>query len=119
MAIKDKLSKDFLEALEAVESIFFMLSFVKHSFQEKDFTYYLEFKKDTTIVELLFGPPEFQLEMIIYTTKGEFELKDLFEIPVIRKWVNNNRYIQLNDRNIKDELVWFIELMKVSLAEVE
>lgn len=57
--------------------------------------------------------------MIIYTTKGEFELKDLFEIPVIRKWVNNNRYIQLNDRNIKDELVWFIELMKVSLAEVE
>jgi hypothetical protein len=119
MAVKDKLTQDFLKALEEVERVLSLISFVKHSFQEKGLAYFVEFKKHNTIVEFLFGPPEFQIEMIIYTSKGKFAFRDLLEIPVVRKWVDDNRYVQLNERNIKNELMWFVELMKVSLKEVE
>ena len=119
MAVKDKLTEEFLEALKEIESTLFMLSFVKHSFQEKGLAYFFEFKKNNVILEFLFGPPEFQIEMIIYTSKGKFAFRDLLEIKTIWKWVNDNRYVQLNDRSIKDELNWFVELMKVSMAEVE
>lgn len=119
MAVKDKLTEEFLEALKEAESILLTLSFVKHSFQEKSLAYFVEFKKDNVFLEFLFGPPEFQIEMIIYTSKGKFAFRDLLEIKTIEKWVNDNKYVQLNDRNVKDELMWFVELMKVSMSEVE
>lgn len=119
MAVKDKLTEEFLQALKEVEGIFSIMSFIKHSFVERGFAYFVQFKKSNTIIEFLFGAPEFQIEMIIHTSNDEYAFKDLLEIPAVEKWVNENRYVQLNKRNIRDELMWFIELVKVSLIEVE
>ena len=101
MAVKDKLTEDFLKALKEVESVLLLISFVKHSLQEKGLAYFVEFKKGSTVVEFLFGPPEFKIEMIIYTLKGKFAFREMLEIQAIGKWVNENRYVQLNARNIK------------------
>ena len=119
MAIKDKLTEEFLQALKEVEGVLSKMLFMKHSFFEKGFAYYIQFKRDRTIVEFIFGAPEFQVEIIIYTSKGEFAFKDLLEIPSISNWVENNRYVQKDGRNVKNELLWGIELMKVSLTKVE
>jgi len=95
------------------------MQFERDSFIEKGFAYFAKYKKGDCIVEFLFGPAEYQVEMIIYTSNGKFAFKDLLQIPVINEWVNSNRYKQRNGRNVKDELFWFIELLKYSLPIVE
>ena len=120
MILKDNLTEDFLRALKEIEAILLMMKFKRHSFFENGPAYFVEYRKDNnTIVEFLFGPSEWNIEMIIYTSKGKFAFKDLLEIPAIAKWVNDNRYKQENGRNVKSELLWFVELLKVSLPIIE
>ena len=120
MAKINNLTKEFLEALNEMEVVLVKLLFKKHSFFEKGLAYYIEYiKQNNTRIEFLFGPSDWDIEMIVYTSKGKFAFKELLSIPEINSWVNNNRYKQENDRNIKNELLWFVDLLKVSLPYVE
>jgi len=120
MAIKDKLTEELLKALKEIEIVLLILHFKRHSFFEKGLAYYVEYRKENnTRVEFLFGPADWNIEMIIYTSKGKFSFKDLLNIPEINRWVNDNRYKQENGRNVKNELLWFVELLKISLPMVE
>lgn len=120
MAIKNKLTEDFLKTLNEIEIVFLTLLFKRHSFFEKGLAYYVEYRKENnTSVEFLFGPSDWDIEMIVYTSKGKFAFKDLLSIPEINRWVSDNRYKQENGRNVKNELLWFVELLKVSLPLVE
>jgi hypothetical protein len=120
MAIKDKLTEEFLIAIHDIEIVLLSLLFKKHSFFEKGLAYYIEYKKGkNTKVKFLFGPPEWHIDIVIHTSKGDFEFKDLLNVTEINRWVNDNRYKQENGRNIKNELLWFVELLKVSLPFAE
>jgi hypothetical protein len=120
MAIKDKLTEQFLQALKEMQETLLTMLFKGHTFHEKGLSYYIEFRKENnTRVDFMFGPSDWNIEMIIYTSKGKFAFRDLLEIPTIQKWVNDNRYIQENGRNLKNELLWFVELLKVSLPLLE
>jgi hypothetical protein len=70
-------------------------------------------------VEFLFGPSDWLVEMMVYTVKGKFEFKDLVGIPEIDGWLNDNRYKQESGCNVKNELLWLVGLLKVSLPHVE
>jgi hypothetical protein len=119
MTTKDKITSDFLGSLNECEEILFAMSFKSHSFYENGPSYFIKYKRKNTIVEVLFGPPEFEVEMIIFTAKDKFAFKDLLQIAAIVAWVNDNRYIETNGRNIKNELLWFIDLLKFSLPIIE
>lgn len=121
MATKDKLTEEFLQALSEIEAMLLGLRFKKYSFFEKGLAYYIEYQKENNSrIEFLFGPPEWDIEIIICTLKGKFAFKDLLIIPEINNWVNNNRYKQENKvRNLKNELLWIVQLLKVSLPLVE
>ena len=120
MAKIDKLTAQFLKALNEIEIVLITLLFKRHSFIEKGLAYYIEYRnKNNTSVEFLFGPSEWGIEMIIFTSKGKFAFKDLLSIPEISSWVNNNKYKQESNRNIKKELEWYIDLLKVCLPYVE
>lgn len=120
MAKSDKLTEEFLKALSEIEIVLLPLLFQKHSFFEKGLAYYIEYRKENnTRVEFLFGPSDWDIEMIIFTSKGKFAFKDLLNIPEISSWVNKNRYKQENGRNIKKELEWFVKLLEVCLPYVE
>lgn len=121
MAKVNNLTDEFLKALDEIEIGLLVLFFKKHSFFEKGLAYYIEYRKEinNTRVEFLFGPSDWVIEMIIYTSKGKFAFKDLLEIPAIKKWVIDNKYKEENGRSLKGELVWFIELLKVSLPYIE
>jgi len=56
--------------------------------------------------------------MIIFSKEGKFAFKDLLEIPNVAVWVNNNRYRQAGERNIKSELLWYVQLLKVALPVI-
>jgi hypothetical protein len=120
MAKINNLTEEFLEAINEIEIVLLALLFKRHSFFEKGLAYFIEYRKENnTRVEFLFGPSDWAIEMIIYTSKGKFAFKDLLSIPEINSWVNNKRYKQENGRNIQNELEWFVELLKVSLPNVE
>lgn len=121
MVKKIKLTEEFLKALDEIEIMLLALFFKRHYFFEKGLAYYIEYKKEynNTRVKFLFGPSDWSIEMIIYTSKGKFAFKDLLSIPEIYNWVDKNRYKQVNDRNVKNELEWFLDLLNVSLLYVE
>lgn len=120
MAKINNVTEDFLEAINEIGIVLLALFFKRHSFFEKGLAYFIEYRKENnTRVEFLFGPSDWDIEMIIYTSKGKFAFKDLFSIPEIISWVNHNRYRQESSRNIKNELEWFVDLLKVSLPYVE
>jgi hypothetical protein len=119
MAIKDKLTDSFVKALKEIEDSLSLLLFKPCSFEKKGYAYFVQYKKGDSILSFLFGPSDYQIEMIIYTSKGKFAFKDLLQNPSISTWVNMNRYTQENERNLKNELLWFLELLKYSLPFVE
>ncbi len=119
MAIKDYLTEEFLTAIEEVEKILFLMDFHAYSFEEKGPAYFIKYKRGETIVEFLFGPSDWDVEMIIFTVKGKFAFRDLLQIPLVAKWVNENRYKQENGRDLKNELLWAIKLLKFSLQIIE
>lgn len=119
MAIKDKLTEEFLAGIKEIESVLFLLQFSLHSFEEKGPAYFIKYKKGCSIIEFLFGPSDWDVEIIVFTSTGKFALRDLLQFPAIAKWVNDNRYQQQNGRNIKDELRWALELIQFSLPIIE
>jgi len=58
-----------------------------------------------------------EIEIVLLTLF--FKRHSLLNIPEVNRWVNDNRYNQANGRNVKNELLWFVELLKVSLPVVE
>ena len=95
MAIKDKLTDEFLQAINEMDVLLPSLLFKKNSFLEKGLAYYVEYRRENnTRVKFLFGPSDWDIEMIIYTSKGKFEFKDLLNIAEVNRWVNVNRYKQ-------------------------
>lgn len=81
--------------------------------------YFVKFQREKTIIEFLFGSSGWDIEMIIYIGNRKLVFKDLLEILAIAKWVDDHRYKQAMGRNIKKELLWFVELLKVSLLLIE
>jgi hypothetical protein len=120
MALKDKLTEEFLLSLKEVEPLLLTLQFKPYSYLEKG-GHYIKYKKENTgsVVEFLFGPSGWEIEMIIFTSKGKFAFKDLFVIPVIAKWLNENRYKEESGRDIRNEMLYCIEVLKVSLPIIE
>ena len=115
----DELTESFLNSLMEAEIILLEEGFEKYSFLKKGFAYYSQFKRKTSIVEFMFGPPEFQIEPVIYTKKGKFEFKDLLLIDDISDWIKENRYTQAKERNLKNEIDWLLKLIKISLPLIE
>lgn len=114
-----KLTVAFLNGIIEIEPILSFMFFKKKSFEEKGYAYFVEYQKEDTIVQFLFGPSDWGIEMIVNTANRKYAAKDLLQIPEILKWVNENKYIQNGERDIKNELLWFVELLKFSLPFIE
>lgn len=115
MRAKNISNEFFPELLIEVEPILLGMSFTKCSYIKKGYAYYVEYKKGDSIVKFMYGPSEYHVEMVIYIPNRKFELKDLLEIPEVASWANNYRHVQFDENIIKNELLWYIELMKFSL----
>ena len=115
----DKFNEEFLQALKEVEKSLLALLFKPYSFEEKGFAYFVQYKRENSIVKFLYGPPEYEVDIIVYTAKGKFEFKDLLENSDIAAWVNKNKYLMGNEKNIRNEMLWFVELLKFSLPIIE
>lgn len=119
MAITDTLTKEFLAGIEEIEKELALLHFQPYSFEEKGFAYFIKYRREETFVQFLFGPPDWDVEMIVFASGKTFAFKDLLQIPSVAKWVSENKYTQDNGRSVKNELFWAIKLLKFSLPIIE
>lgn len=109
----------FLQAINEVEEILLLIGFKRVFLEKKGYATFIHYKRNDVLVEFMFGPSDWDVEMLIYTSKGKYAFKDLLEIPKISEWVNSNKYKQTNGRSIKDEIAWFIDLLKFALPIIE
>jgi len=119
MATIDKSSPEFLQALKDVEEFFLLMQFRQNSFLQKGYAYYVEFKRNDTIVLYFYGPGEYNLEMIVTTAKRKFSFGDLLTIPIIATWVSNNKYIDKYEKSLKNSFLYYIEILKIALPIIE
>jgi hypothetical protein len=114
--IKNTGTDDFINALKEVEPILASLSFIPHSLDNRGFACYAEYKNGNNIVMFMYGAPEWHIDIELYIANKKYEFKDLIENTNISEWINKNRYLQENGRKLQNEMLWFIELLKVSLS---
>jgi len=118
MINNDKLSDDFLRGIEKIEELFLNVGFKKVAFFKKGFAFYVEFKNNYSLVKINFGPADYQLDFSICKSNRVFEFKDLLKVPKISEWIDENRYIQIDCRNIVEELIWIFKLVVFSFDEI-
>ena len=109
---------DFSESMLEAESILASLGFAPHSFRAVGYAQFRQFKKGNMVVEFMFGPSEWQVEMLIETDDQTYALKDLLKIPLLQTWVTENKYIPPDRRNVRLEVLWFLDLVKVAVETI-
>jgi hypothetical protein len=87
---------------------------LSHLSTEKKGATFIEYQgTDDTRVTFMFGPSDWDVEMIIKRNGIKYAFKDLLQIPSIAQWTKDNRYIQeTRDRSIADEVGWAVKLLK-------
>ncbi len=115
---KNSLS-DFVDILEEAAHLFAAMGFREMAVKMKEPYSVVEFKRDDTIITYLYGPGDWEISFLIDTLGKRYEFKDLLDLPKIRQWVANNRYVQTEGKNIKDEIYYSIALLKFSLQIID
>jgi hypothetical protein len=111
---KEKLNEEFLIALSRAEQALTEIGFTRDKYIEKGYAQFVYFKSKSAKVEFLFGPSDWHVDMIIYVSNKQYSFGDLLKIPAVLEWVNNNRYKEENGRHLQKEILWFIELLRIS-----
>jgi hypothetical protein len=120
MTINDTFAQQFVQGLEQAEGTLQGLLFQREQFQQKGVAYWVLYRKDHhTTVEFLFGPSDWDVEMLVSTTGGKFAFKDLLAEPAIAQWVSRNLYTSPTGRNVSNEVRWFVDLLKMALLIIE
>lgn len=120
MAIETNLSKVFIVGINKIMPELKKMDFDLFFFTGIGFGEYIEFRnKKNTSIEFFFGPSDWDIEIIIQTSKGKFGFRDLMEIKETKIWILDNIYKKVHPRSIESELFWFLDLLRNSLKFIE
>ncbi|RAW00667.1 hypothetical protein [Pseudochryseolinea flava] len=86
---------------------------------EKGWAIVAEYRSAETKVELLFGPADWMIEMLVETKSTRYGIESLFEISMLRKWIGENPLPVKDERNIRQELEWNLKLYDTALPLLE
>ena len=119
MSLPDKSSPKFEAAVREIEPTLLGIGFKPYSFERKGPAYYIRYKHDDTIVMFMYGPSDWHVEVVLLTAKGKFNIGNLMKFPTIADWVYGKKFISNNENPVVNELLWNIELMKISLPFIK
>ncbi len=108
------MENSFLNAWNEIMKDLTNSSFSNYNYNQEGFVVSAKFTSGEFTIKFLYGPPEYEIEMIIYKNDNKTNFKDLLQISEIKSWVNQNKYIEGKSRNLKRELLWFIDLFNFS-----
>jgi len=103
----------FIKSIKDIETELTSIGFLHLSTTKKGHATYVDYKSaDNTLVSFMFGPSDWNVEMLLTTKQKKYALKDLLEIPPIAQWTKDNKFQPRTNDKIKDELIWFADLLK-------
>ena len=111
--------ESFIESVKEASSLLTEMKFAHHSTIRKGYSTYIDYKRKGTMITFMFGPSDWDVEILIIIGARKYAFKDLLQIPSIHHWVSSNRYEQRSKRIIKDEVIWFIKLLQFALPKIE
>lgn len=109
----------FLEGIADSEKTLFPMGFRRQSFRENGPAFFVEYKRADTVVEFLFGPPEWHVEIVIHTANRKLALAELLQIPSISKWYDERSASIKGECDPKCELAFYVDLVSFSLPIIE
>jgi hypothetical protein len=65
----------------------------------------------------MFGPSDWNVEMLLTTKEKKYALKDLLQIPSIVQWTKDNKFQPKTNDRVKDELGWYVDLLTFVIKE--
>lgn len=119
MIANNSVTEEYLRGLEEIKPKLISEGFQLYSFEKKGAAYFTEYVRGNERVLFMFGPSDWDTEMIIFVKEKTFAFMDLLEIAEIKEWVKQNTYTQTSGRNVIKELYWDLELMNYSLPILE
>ncbi len=105
--------ESFIKSIKDVEKILSDIGFSHFSTTKKGYATYIDYKgKDNTLVTFMFGPSDWNVEILLETNETKYAFKDLLQIPSIAHWTRENKFQQKTSDRIKDEVIWFTDLLR-------
>ena len=103
----------FIKSIKDMEPELVDIGFSLHSLDKKGFATYIQYKSKENIQALfMFGPSDWHVELSLTKNERKYELKDLFQIPLIVQWQKENSFRHDSNDRIKEEVTWFVSLLK-------
>lgn len=109
--------ESFILYVAGSDTILTNIGFVHYSTERKGYATYIDYKRDDTLITFMLGPPDWNVEISMFTNKRKYEFKDLLQIPSIAQWAANNKFEQTSKDIINDEVIWLMQFIRFSLTE--
>ena len=108
-----QLQDTFIKSIKDIETDLADIGFSYLTITEKGYATYVDFKlAENTKVSFMFGPSDWNVEILLTTEQKKYAFKDLLEIPSIAQWTKENKFQPGTNDRIKEEVIWFAELLK-------
>lgn len=107
--------ESFIESIKEAETIFNNIGLSHVSTIKKGYATFVDYKGTDTLVSFMFGPSDWNVEIFLEKNGIKYALKDLLQIPLIAQWTIRNKFQQLTNDRLKDEVFWFVDLIKFVL----
>lgn len=108
----------FIQSTRAFETQLTDLGFSHLSTTKKGYATYVDFSSaDKTLISFMFGPSDWNVEILLTVNEKKYALKDLLEIPSIAQWTKDNKFQPKANDIVKDELSWYVSLLTFVIKE--
>ncbi|MFM7851746.1 MAG: hypothetical protein ACKO96_07440 [Flammeovirgaceae bacterium] len=106
--------ESFIKIMNDMESARTDIGLSHLSTEKKGYATYIDYRgAHNTQVTFMFGPSDWDVEIIIKRNGRKYAFRDLLQIPSVAQWTKDNKYKQeTRDRIIADEVSWFVKLLK-------
>jgi len=102
----------FIQAIKDNETRLTDIGFSHISTTKKGYATYIDFKStEKDKVSFIFGPSDWNVEIVFTTTDKKYEFKDLVQIPSVALWTRDNKFTPKSNDKIKDQVDWFVDLL--------
>lgn len=104
----------FIQSVKDIETVLTDIGLSHLSTEKKGYATYIEYKgAHDTRVTFMFGPSDWDVNIVVKRSGKKYEFKDLLQIPSVAHWMKDNKYKQeTGNRIIADEVGWFVKLLK-------
>ena len=90
-----KSQESFIKSIKDVENILSDIGLSHFSLTKKGYATYIKYKgKDETLVTFMFGPSDWNVEILLEKNKTKYAFKELLQNSSIAQWVRENKFQQ-------------------------